>query len=533
MVGHDAQRGVYGGHRMTEPEVVPRSSDLMKALATMEARFPVLDWVAAGVPIWPLLRIRWFFAEWERHYTASGENQASNHRAAGRLRTLLSGPLHASRARKQSGHGQAQARVSPDLLFLSDGISFAKLSQAWVDRFCDPLAQLAEQEGLTVHTWVPSHQYRTPRVSPCEFIQPMLDRGNALGAVRALVSPPPLHLPEHQELLRWVEEAGHTTRPLAAKKIASDASRVRALARRFAARLRLHPPRLAFVVSYYSVETMAFLLACREVGVPTVDIQHGVQGPLHPAYAAWPSVPAGTHALLPDYFWVWSDWEASTIRQWSDGTGHAAVVGSNPWVSVWAADQALPGVADAVSRAYGLKRAASGKKIVLVTLQYGLSPEEQLDPLREWMQRGCSTNQFWVRLHPLMLQERERVRKHLQDEGITFDLDLPTELPLPALLPLADAHVTHSSSTAIEAAQFGVPSLITSRYGAELFTHLIEAGAAHVETGGGDEVVAALRRIADNAQPVQQPQTSASMASALHQLLRAARQPTSKARSFT
>lgn len=518
---------------MTASETAPRSSDLMSALATMEARFPVLEWVAAGVPIWPLLRIRWFFAEWERHYTAAGEGPASSTRAGGRLRTLLSGPVHASRAKKRSGPGLAPAPVAADLLFLSDGISFAKLSEAWVDRFCDPLAQLAAQEGLAVRTWVPSHQYRTPRASACEFIQPMLDRGNALGAVRAILARPPLHLPGHQEVLRWVEAAGHTTHPLAVKKIASDASRVRALASSFAARLRRHPPRLAFVVSYYSVETMAFVLACREVGVRTVDIQHGVQGPLHPAYAAWPSVPARTHALLPDHFWVWSNWEAATIRQWSERTGHTAVVGSNPWVSIWGGDQALPGVADAVNRARSLKAAANGQKTVLVTLQYGLSPEEQLDPLRVWMQQARSTNRFWVRLHPLMLQERERVRKHLDDEGVAFDLDLPTELPLPALLPLADVHVTHSSSTVIEAAQFGVPSLITSRYGAELFPHLIEAGAAHVETGAADQVVAALRRIADNAQPVQQPQTSASMASALHQLLRAAPQPTSKARNST
>jgi hypothetical protein len=66
-----------------------------------------------------------------------------------------------------------------------------------------------------------------------------------------------------------------------------------------------------------------------------------------------------------------------------------------------------------------------------------------------------------------------------------FDAD-PTEiatasvLPLYSLLRLADLHVTHSSSTVVEAAEFGVPSLVLSRYGLELFPEQSASGMARL-----------------------------------------------------
>jgi hypothetical protein len=48
------------------------------------------------------------------------------------------------------------------------------------------------------------------------------------------------------------------------------------------------------------------------------------------------------------------------------------------------------------------------------------------------------------------------------------------------LLKFADLHVTHSSSTVIEAAEFGVPSVVCSDYGAQFFAAQVAAGQAVV-----------------------------------------------------
>jgi len=81
-----------------------------------------------------------------------------------------------------------------------------------------------------------------------------------------------------------------------------------------------------------------------------------------------------------------------------------------------------------------------------------------------------------------MLERRAEVHAFLAEStrDRAVDIDECTDLPLHALLSHTDVHLTHSSSTVIEAAQFGVRSVVTSAYGAELFTPAIDAGMANV-----------------------------------------------------
>ena len=101
---------------------------------------------------------------------------------------------------------------------------------------------------------------------------------------------------------------------------------------------------------------------------------------------------------------------------------------------------------------------------------------------------------FWVRLHPMMLNEREAVRAALGDAA-RFVLDEPTDLPLHALFPLVEVHLTHSSSTVIEAAQSGIRSVISSAWGAELYSEYTRSGFAEVADGDADQVLDALLRL--------------------------------------
>ncbi|WIW95942.1 hypothetical protein [Altererythrobacter rubellus] len=241
---------------------------------------------------------------------------------------------------------------------------------------------------------------------------------------------------------------------------------------------------------------MAFVLACRKNAVPVIEVQHGVQGEMHPAYAAWPSPQDGNaHMLLPDFFWVWSEWEASVIGRWASGTSHHTIIGGNPWNEIWSDGSRWGGVGEALLSARTLKDRSKGKPIVLVTLQYGFAPEQQLLPLAQLMRLASSEMAFWVRLHPSMHMRRAEIRELLASSG-EFELDYATDIPLPALLQYADVHLTHSSSSVIEAAQAGVPSVLTATYGAEIFYPLLESGVARLETGNAQAVASALINMA-------------------------------------
>jgi hypothetical protein len=482
------------------------SSDLLAALAQVESRFPVLQWRVGGIDVWPLVRLRWVFAEWARLYAApaaEGSGRPSTRErlaqiARARLLPMARQRLAERRTDRADPEGRDAGGIARDLVFLSDGISFAQLGGRWVERFCDPIRAQATALGLSSTMWTPGRRLHAPRYSPSRFIQSTLDVANVSGALAARAGDGRAELPARDEVARWLAERGFGVASIAPARIRSDALRLRAIARRHERALRQARPRLAFTVGYYSIEGMAFVLACRTCGVPTVDIQHGMQAEMHPAYAAWPA-PArdGCHALLPDRFWMWSGWEEGVVSRWSAPTHHAAIVGGNPWVEVWRRDPPWPGTAEAIERAAQLKAASGGRPVVLVTLQYGLAEEEQITPLASLLREAGARFVFWVRLHPVMLDRREELRQRLAAAGVQFEIDACTDLPLPALLPQVAVHMTHSSSTAIEAAQFGRRTVVTSDYGAEMYRPLIEDGSVVVDTGPAATVLATLARLAE------------------------------------
>lgn len=468
-----------------------RSSDLMGVLEAIEQRFPVGEWSVAGIPVWPLVRIRWFFEVWAAHYVSPAHR--TSQRGGPRIRSMARGQLGGAMSEVRDRLSGARD-TSPDLLFLSDGVSFAQLGEEWVERFCDPVIALARTRGLRSTLLSPTAADDRQRVTPTRFLQARLDRANIRGALRARLFPVPAQLPARLEVERFVVARQFGVAALNERRIVSDGCRLRAIADACRALLGPRPPRIAFLVSYYSLELMAFILACHEQAIPVVDLQHGVQGETHPAYAGLPPPPGGRHLLLPDTFWVWSSDEQEVIERWANGTAHKAIVGGNPWMSVWGSGSSWPQVSGARASATVLKQRSSTKPVVLVTLQYGLSDREQLEPLARLLRVAGSRFSFWVRLHPAMLERRAEVKQTLAGEAFCT-IDAPTDLPLPALLQCCDAHLTHSSSSVIEAALVGVRSIVTSQYGAELFASQCRDGIAVVDTGPAEQLAATLGRV--------------------------------------
>lgn len=507
--------GAAAAHPMADK--LPRSSDLMAAIAAIEADAPVGEWTVGGVEIWPLVRVRWFFAEWARLY---GSRSGADARRAGVLGTMAAGALNGRRARHDDPAGEDDRAPQRDLVLVSDGLSFARLGERWIERFCDPVMAKASANGVSSALWTPLHHRHRPRMTRSRWVQGPVDRANLIGAMRAKLAPPSCRLDGLDKALRTLSRRGLGIDPMESTRIVSDGARLLSVARLYGRWLRRSKPRLAFIVSYYGLEGMAFVLACRRLDIPVVDLQHGVQGEFHPAYAAWPKLPAGrSHLLLPDRFWVWSSWEASTISAWSAGTAHAPVVGGNPWLDVWRTDSEWPGVASARERALALKSRADGRPVVLVTLQFGFSPSAQLEPLASLLSAIDGRMVLWVRLHPAMLDSRSDVKRRMAAAGSAYEVDACTDLPLHALLPLVDAHCTHSSTTVIEAAQFGVRSAVTSAYGAELFEQLIDSGFVTVSTGDSGELADTLAGLVRRVAPHPTEAAEATTDSALQLLL--------------
>lgn len=466
--------------------------DVLKQLETEDA---IICMQVKGVPIWPLLRIRWFFSEWVHLYTKNESAAVSSDRLTKywqKLKPWIARVVD----RRLLVPIQLEGHLSADIVFLSDGISFAKLESDWYERFCDPLIEQAEQIGLRSVMWSPVDVGQSPTRSKIWSAQASLAFGTLLAAMLARIDRSSVsQLAQVDSLANKLKSIGYKAAQFSRSKVLTDAYRVRILSRIFQRRLVIVKPRLACIVSYYSLEGMSFVWACKNLGIPVVDLQHGVQGPLHPAYAGWRvnGIRESTLPLVPDCFWVWSAGEAGVIREWVGKTIHRPYVGGNPWVNLWKeCAHPLPEIVRLTDKGKAIAMRASGKPIVLLTLQYGLEYAEQLMPLKTLIELAAKEYVFWVRLHPLMMDRREEIRHFLDSQSV--ELDEVSDFPLPALLPYCNVHVTHSSSTVIEAGDYGILSLITSRFGVELFPEQLNAGMAVDASGGPAEVYRTLEQ---------------------------------------
>jgi len=257
-----------------------------------------------------------------------------------------------------------------------------------------------------------------------------------------------------------------------------EAARLTALAAWFGGVLARSGASHAFVNTYYSLEGLAFTRAARRLGMCAVDLQHGIQGLHHIAYGRWAAIPATGYSVLPQEFWVWSADEAENIDAWSACTkAHKPRVTGNFWLQRWKHGHD-PLVADYLARARALRDSRPGTHHVLACLTWGV-PEEENTKLVEAARLCGPELRWWWRLHPTQAGRRDQFARLLESRGLDgSQVGLTTDLPLYALMSAADVTVAHSSTVIREAPQFGMRSVVTSQYGAEMHGELIQRGDA-------------------------------------------------------
>jgi hypothetical protein len=441
--------------------------EVMDLINAFERLFPVGEWTLRGIRIWPLLRISLATALY-RQSTGAGRSTGKISRritgfAAG-IRALVSDMTHNASERKRS-----------DVVFLTNSLCRTRLSEGWYDRICGPFAEQFDRMGWSslVLEATGDYVFRLPRASASVLIQPRIDTAYGVDFLSALADRGDGALfrrPDWLEFVRICGEKGVASALPPARSLVRSVSRIRRLSVMFRRMLRRIRPRLGMVEYYYGVNGMAFISACRSLGIPCVDIQHGVQGGLHAAYGNWANIPAEGYELLPDHFWCWTLRDAENIEGWTGRTPgsphHHAVAGSNLWIERW--NRSETGNAETGPE--------SGKEI-LFTLQTGVEPASWVF---EAMEHSPADWLWRVRLHPGMASRREEIRAMFvrRCPGARVELDEATDRPLFHWLNRVAVHVTSWSSAALEAEAFGVATVLTHANGGEIFSELVASGSA-------------------------------------------------------
>lgn len=360
-----------------------------------------------------------------------------------------------------------------DTIFLGDQVSRVLVNNKWYDRFCDPIIDKLKDNGFSALHMEPLHQYITPRYNPGIFLQPHLDWLRVKSLLKLKTDFNMDNLEGFSEFEIILKEEWNIT--INTSKLLSSIDYLKQMSNLFDRIIKRVNPLVCFVVCYYGIEGMAFNLACRRNGILSVDIQHGVQGDYHRAYGKWECVPKGGYELLPNIFWVWGEDEAKAIEKWNGEVGHIhkPFIGGNPWLDI--CDERPEVFYDSII--YDSIKTIQQPKVKLLFCLSGLLGYGVTIP--DWMLNFISNSPadwLWLfRLHPCELSEREGIKSLLAklNSNAQIDVDIATDLPLPILMQNVDVHITHWSTTTIEAAIFGIPTIVVDEKGLDYFINQI------------------------------------------------------------
>ena len=361
-------------------------------------------------------------------------------------------------------------------IILGDGVSLDFVDGAWRDRFSEPLIEAFEKRGLRTFLMQSGGLNRLPWHRPTFAANIIAGQGYQ----PSFRDTTPLKLPDHDGVLEFLDSHGVRAPSVGEAGIRRYASIVSATAAEFEQVLRIVRPSLAFVVTYYAGLGPAFLLACRRMGILSVDLQHCPQEGAHKAYG-WSALPQTGYSLLPAVFWNWSESDAAAIARWTatlESPWHRSVYGGHTQLASFLDDR------DPAVKAWDKRFGAIAgdfEREILVALQPIAGYRAVWDTLAAQIEGAPSRWRWWIRRHPAStLQQDAEYQRLISLRKPNVVIEEASSMPLPALLRHMSVMVSLASGAAGEAAVFGVPVLFLSEGARGQFGRLIERGLASV-----------------------------------------------------
>lgn len=456
----------------------------------IERDFPVEEWRAGDVPLWPLARTTLHSNICEEllgEGGAEGRARRQTLRFAARVAraaACAATPLtNIWRSRTDLRH--AVLRPHPaKALFLGDGLSLDRVDGAWKDRFCDPLIAALDERGETTLLMQRGNLQRLPWSRPTFAANTIINRGQLLAGLLRMAPSLAVSVPEYEAAIRVIARNGVPVLGLSVDTLRDRARAISITASLFEHLLNVVRPSLCFIVGYFWGMGHALALACRRRRILSIELQREGRSGEHEAYR-WTTAPEDGYSILPAVFWTWTRADADAIETWTrhlKRPWHRALHGGHPQLASWFNED------DPVTRATDAKinevRARSfAERDILVALQSVDGYEETWNALASFIEARPPTWRWWIRYHPSTI--------HLGDHGVgrlpairrhNVLVDLPSSVPLPALLRHVDALVTATSGTAVEASMFGLRTFFLSPDARNFHPRLIDSQDAEIVT---------------------------------------------------
>lgn len=224
-------------------------------------------------------------------------------------------------------------------------------------------------------------------------------------------------------------------------------------------------PKEIFILCYYSDEIMSLIHVANILGIKTIEMQHGSQTDAHLAYGSWNNIPKEGYSTIPSEYWCWDTDSANVLSKWINNTTKYSVkITGNFWVNYW----------KKIDLEYKYK------DFILYSLQPLPITIEELFPINI-INLIKNTPQLWfIRLHPRQYEFKKHIEYFLNLNKVLDKVNIEdaTNDPLPLLLKYSIIHITHSSTTVIEASFFNKQTILINEIGKDYYPELINSGRA-------------------------------------------------------
>ncbi len=222
-------------------------------------------------------------------------------------------------------------------------------------------------------------------------------------------------------------------------------------------------PKVLVQTSFYHPLGIAANIACSELGIKSVEMQHGILEPL--AYWNFNQKMVSKFTMLPSYFWLWEADSCKTIRRWIENRDKV-ILGGNIWMKKMLKENNA-GSNDMLKFA---DKVATYSYVVLYSMQpapFNTVPDFLMEVMKE------RKDILWlIRVHPrLSKQDIPIIKNRFIENGIVdYEIDLASNLPLPFIVRSINLHITKFSAVVFDSAAMNVPTIFIDAYASEVYS---------------------------------------------------------------
>ena len=428
-------------------------------IKNIEYKYPVEKWTIDGVHIWPLVRSR--IAFYNRH---KYDRLVKNNLYINKFKSYYAQLMILKEIIKYKKYTISKNKECEDVLIFHDNYdrNIKLLDGTCYDRLLDPVQSYLEKHDVNVLS-IEQVRHNMNKVYKAGT---SLDLYTFCIRIYNKIFPHKYssYLPQYENFLNDMD--GDLAKSLAIKKIIKQVSCIKRISKLYKKILLENGIKIVVYSCWYDVYRYAWSLACHELGLLAIDVQHGRAGSTnHDHYTGWTKFPyKEKYEIMPNIFMTWTEKDKVAIDSWQTKAVSTFCCGKGIFLDISNIKKKMDlGVLNNIPR---------DKSMILVSLQWGTTYP---DWFVEYISSHADKFIWLIRYHP-----------HLDDGQLVFSsklngiknvyIDGIDKIMLEILLQGIVVHITMSSSVVVDAAIAGKKSVVLNKQFKEGFSYLKEQG---------------------------------------------------------